>query len=221
MVESTLVRFPARDSEPEAADADEVRNENIGAIVGANLKRLRTRRGLSLENVAKLSGVSRAMLSQIEVGRSVPSINIVFKIARAFDLPFSALLKNSRGRKVHVMPSGAAKTLRSASGQFSSRALFPFGDERKTEFYELRLSSGGTEKADAHAAGTIENLVVVRGLLEITTGGKQYRLPAGDAFMFQADEPHSYRNLSDEEALVYLVMTYQESPPDHVGTSVV
>jgi transcriptional regulator with XRE-family HTH domain len=219
MARPTLVRLPARDSEPVAPEADDARNENVGAIVGANLKRLRTRRGLSLENVAKLSGVSRAMLSQIEVGRSVPSINIVFKIARAFDLPFSALLKNSSGRKAQVMAAGAAKTLRSASGQFSTRALFPFGDERKTEFYELRLSAGGAEKADAHAAGTIENLIVVRGLLEISTGGKQYRLPPGDAFMFQADEPHSYRNLSDEEALIYLVMTYQESPPDHLTAS--
>jgi quercetin dioxygenase-like cupin family protein len=109
------------------------------------------------------------------------------------------------------MPASTAKTLRSASGEFSTRALFPFGAERKTEFYELRLSAGGVEQADAHALGTMENLIVVRGELEITTPSGQYLLPAGDALLFQADEPHRYRNLANEEALIYLVMTYQES----------
>jgi transcriptional regulator with XRE-family HTH domain len=220
MARPHLIRLPSGSAAAVAGEAAEARNENVGAIVGLNLKRLRTRRDLSLDALAKLSGVSRAMLGQIEAGRSVPSINIVFKIARAFDVPFSALLANSWGKKAHILPAETAKTLKSASGQFSTRALFPSGSERKAEFYELRLAAGGIEKSDAHSAGTIENLIVVRGFLEISTGGNRYRLPAGDAFMFQADEPHSYRNVSDEEALIYLVMTYRESPPERLANSV-
>lgn len=189
----------------------DIANRNLGPVVGANLRRLRGRRGLSLDSLAKISGVSRAMLSQIEVGRSVPSINVVFKVARAFGLPFSALLANTPAPRAYVMPARTAKTLRSASGEFSTRVLFPFSAERKTEFYELRLLAGGVEHADAHAPGTMENLIVVRGELEITTSSGQYLLPAGDALLFQADEPHQYRNLANEEALIYLVMTYQES----------
>jgi transcriptional regulator with XRE-family HTH domain len=192
----------------------EVPDGNLGAVVGANLRRLRQRRGLSLDNLAKISGVSRAMLSQIEIGRSVPSINVVFKIARAFGLPFSALLASTAARQAHVMPARTAKTLRSTSGEFSTRALFPFSTERKTEFYELRLLPGGVEQADAHAPGTMENLIVVRGELEITTPSGQCLLPAGDALLFHADEPHTYRNLAKEEALIYLVMTYQGSGLD-------
>jgi transcriptional regulator with XRE-family HTH domain len=192
----------------------DVANANVGAIVGANLRRLRTRRGLSLDSLAKISGVSRAMLSQVELGRSVPSINVVFKVARAFGLPFSSLLAGVATRRAHVMPASTAKTLHSTSGEFSTRVLFPFSAERKTEFYELRLSAGGVEEADAHAPGTMENLIVVRGELEITIAEGQYLLPPGDAFVFQADEPHKYRNLANEEALIYLVMTYQEHAPD-------
>ena len=44
-------------------------------VVGANLRRLRVRRGLSLEKLSKLSNVSRAMLGQIELGQSAPTIN--------------------------------------------------------------------------------------------------------------------------------------------------
>jgi transcriptional regulator with XRE-family HTH domain len=195
----------AGDEPPSGAAAD---GENLSAVVGHNLKRLRTRRGHSLERLAKLSGVSRAMLSQIELGRSVPTINVVFKIARAFEVPFSALLAAPDGNKARILPASESKVLTSISGEFSTRALFPFDAERKTEFYELRLAAGGTEKADAHAAGTMENLVVVRGLLEIETAGNRYRLAPGDAVLFQADLPHSYRNPADQEALIYLVMTY-------------
>jgi transcriptional regulator with XRE-family HTH domain len=211
MAKSTLVQFSPHAVHEEVTSPPDIPDGNLGAVVGANLRRLRRERGLSLDSLAKISGVSRAMLSQIEIGQSVPSINVVFKVARAFGLPFSALLVSTEVRRAHLMPARTAKTLRSASGEFSSRALFPFSPKRKTEFYELRLLAGGVEHADAHAPGTMENLIVVRGEVEITTSSGQYLLPAGDALLFQADEPHKYRNLTNEEALIYLVMTYQES----------
>jgi mannose-6-phosphate isomerase-like protein (cupin superfamily) len=92
----------------------------------------------------------------------------------------------------------------------STRALFPYDGERRTEFYELRLKAHGIEEAEPHALGTTENLVVVRGQMEIEIGDQHRLLGPGDAILFQADQPHAYRNPSDEEALAYLVMTYVE-----------
>src|ERR1700742_672699 len=63
--------------------------DNLGIVVGQNIERLRSRRDLSLEVLAKIAGVSRAMLGMIETGRSVPTINVVWKIACAFGVPFS------------------------------------------------------------------------------------------------------------------------------------
>jgi transcriptional regulator with XRE-family HTH domain len=186
--------------------------DDLNAVVGRNLKRLRTGRSYSLEHFAKLSGVSRAMLSQVELGRSVPTINVVFKIARAFGVPFSALLAAPDAHKARILRARESKILASASGAFSTRALFPFDAGRKTEFYELRLAAGGTEEADPHPPGAMENLVVARGRLEIESGDVRYQLGPNDAILFQADLPHSYRNLSDEEAVIYLVMTYVDSP---------
>jgi transcriptional regulator with XRE-family HTH domain len=184
---------------------------DIGPVVGENLRRLRARRNLSLDGLARLSGVSRAMLNQIELGRSAPTINLVFKIARAFDVPFSTLLAEDERPAIHVARAGQSTLLRSSSGEFSSRALFPLDTDRNVEFYELRLAAGGTENADAHPPGTIENLVVVEGALEVEVGGDVRRLGVGDAILFEADRPHIYRNPSGEPALVYLVMTYAVS----------
>ncbi len=185
-------------------------DDNLGLVVGHNLKRLRQRRNLSMETVAKLSGVSRAMLSQIELGRSVPTINVVWKIARAFDVPFSTMIATANADKIRLLPANETKVLSSASGEFSSRALFPFDGERSTEFYELRLLPGCVENAEPHAAGTVENIVVVRGALDIEIGNESRHIGPGDAIFFQADTPHVYRNVGKGETLAYLVMTYAE-----------
>ncbi len=193
-----------------ASAAERNDGENLTLIVGRNVKRLRLRRNLSLEGLSKLSGVSRAMLGQIELGRSVPTINIVWKIANAFDVPFSTLVTSHEVEPYRLLPVSQTKILFSASGEFSSRALFPFDGERQTEFYEIRLKPGGLEQADSHAMGTMENLVVVKGGLEIGFGDETLVLSPGDAIIFQADIPHSYRNTSKTELLAYLVMTYVE-----------
>src|SRR5579862_5732897 len=68
---------------------------DITATVAANLRRLRAERGVPLEELAARSDVSRSMLSQIELGRSTPTINVLFRIAKALDHPFSALIADA------------------------------------------------------------------------------------------------------------------------------
>lgn len=185
---------------------------DLPLIVGRNLRRLRVRQGLSLERLAKQSGVSRAMLGQIETGKSVPTIGLLWKITIALGVPFASLIATDDARGTLVLRRTNAKLLSSNQGQFTSRALFPFDGERQVEFYELRLAPLHRENADAHAPGTRENLVVARGAVEITSGsGRPVTLSEGDAIVFEADVPHSYRNLGTEEALLFLVMTYIET----------
>ena len=102
--------------------------------------------------------------------------------------------------------------LAASNGRFTSRALFPFEDERHVEFYELRLAARHREDASAHQPGTRENLIIAEGAVEITVGNDRPCVPqAGDAILFEADVPHSYRNTGDAEAVMFLVMTYAPS----------
>lgn len=182
----------------------------LALSIGSNLRRLRTRQGLSLERLANISGVSRAMLSQIELGKSVPTISLLWKVAKALGVPFSALSHDGAPASSRIMRAGASKILTSSDGHFSSRALFPHDESRKVEFYELELAPNTEERAEAHALGTIENLVVTEGSVEIAVGGEIHRLGKKDAILFQADVPHIYRNVSAEKAIMYLVMIYAE-----------
>jgi transcriptional regulator with XRE-family HTH domain len=180
------------------------------SIIAANLKRLRTHQGHSLERLAKIAGVSRAMLSQIETSKSVPTISLLLKIANALGVPIANLLVGPASRATAVLPREDAKILTSSAGRFSSRALFSDAN-RRTEFYELRLSSQHRELLKARATGARENLVVVNGRLELTVGDEQpIVLREGDAAAFHGDVRRSFRNLDGEHTVIHIVVTYVE-----------
>lgn len=179
--------------------------EEIAALVGSNLRRLRTRNGLSLDRLAKSSGVSRAMLGQIELGRSAPTITVLWKIARALGVPVSTFTAVSC-REAVILRANAAKWINAADGGVLLRALFPHEGPRREEFYELRLGPHTTEQSPPHAPGTRENLVVAQGVVDLVVDGDWHRLETGDAIHFLADRPHAYRNSEGGEAVAYLVV---------------
>lgn len=185
-------------------------SEHITEVVKENLKLIRHTKGFSLDKLASRCGVSRAMLSQIEQGKSVPTISVLWKIANGLNVPFSELLKRKGTEGVIVMKAENTKVLFSSSKVFSSRALFPYNGNRKTEFYELILKPGGIEVAESHQSGTTENIVVVSGKLRLRVGEKVVELEPKDSVFFRADIPHEYSNPTDQETLMYLVMDYRD-----------
>lgn len=177
-------------------------------VVGKNVRALRDARGLSLDVLARLSDLSRNLLGQIELGKTSPSVGVVWKLARAFDVPFSELLVNSVDVSTTVLRGAGADRLEAPDGRFASRALFPLGRRPDAEFYQLYLAPHSSEDAHAHQPGTRENLVVASGSLQLTVNDRRFELATGDAILFNADVPHSYVNPSKEPCIMYLVMTY-------------
>jgi quercetin dioxygenase-like cupin family protein len=139
-------------------------------------------------------------------------VSVLWKIAQAFNVHFSALLQTPQPLGTSVLRQGDAKRLVSPDGRFSSRALFPFSEKPDAEFYELFLAAHSREDAQPHQPGTRENLIVTAGRLELHVGGQQFDLDRGDAIVFTADVPHSYVNPGGGECWMYLVMTYAGGP---------
>jgi quercetin dioxygenase-like cupin family protein len=77
---------------------------------------------------------------------------------------------------------------------------------QRTSAFEFRLGTS----TEAHAPGTVENLIVTNGVLEMVVGREHHLLSAGDAIQFDADTTHEYRNPRKRETVMYLVMTYAE-----------
>ncbi len=193
---------------PVAEVPEHAEEPELDAILSANLRRERARAGMSLDELAGRSGVSRTQLGQYELGRTVPAIGTTWRIAQALGVPFSALLATDTPSGLRVLRRADARVLSSADGRFTSRALFPLGEPHSAEFYELTLAPHSYEEADAHRRGTTENLVVTAGRLQLDVGGRSVAMGPGDAVLFRADVPHRYANLGAEPCVMYLVITY-------------
>ena len=66
---------------------------DLGRIIAMNLKQLRTERSLTLGQLAKESGVSKAILSDMEKGESNPTINTIIKVSKGLNVPYSRLME--------------------------------------------------------------------------------------------------------------------------------
>jgi transcriptional regulator with XRE-family HTH domain len=177
-------------------------------VIGANLKTMRTRQGYSLERLAKLAGVSRAMLSQIENGQSVPTILLLLKVANALKVPLATLVTQPKSRQVNILTRESAKILSASGGRFTMRPLFPLEAGPRVAFYEAVIAACHSEQLDPHPSGAKENLVVVKGRVELTVGREAPVLLAeGDAaFLPAADAPRIFHNPGISEAVFHLVV---------------
>jgi len=190
-----------------ATTGDDVGAAELGRRVADTLRALRRARGMSLDELAELSGVSRAALSQIETARTNPTIGLLWKVAVGVGVPFSELLGEER-TAVSILRREDTQVLRSADGKFHSRSLAPAGAHPLLELYELRLAARSRHASEPHAAGTREIVVVLSGALRLTAGESTHDLAAGDSASFAADVAHVYENPGASEARYHDAIVY-------------
>jgi transcriptional regulator with XRE-family HTH domain len=193
---------------PVAAPGDDVGAAELGRRVAENLRQRRKARSMSLDDLARASGVSRAALSQIETCKSNPTVGVLWKIAVGLGIPFAELIGAPRSGAA-VLRRGDAQLLRSSDGRFESRPLTPAGASPLVELYELRLSARSTHRSEAHAPGTHEVVVVLTGQLRLHVDQEVYELAAGDSIAFAADRIHAYENPAGSEARYHNVIVYE------------
>jgi len=85
------IHIPARPAAAVAQAADP--EVDMRDSIGRNLTRLRDQRGLSLLDLATLSHVSYWTLQEVELGRELPSVEVLWKLARALKVPCDAFLE--------------------------------------------------------------------------------------------------------------------------------
>lgn len=187
---------------------DDVGAAELARRVAENLRHKRKLRGMSLDELARASGVSRAALSQVETCKTNPTVGLLWKIAVGLGVPFADLLGQPK-TGISVLRRGDAQVLRSLDGKLESRPLTPAGASALVEMYELRLSARSTHTSEAHAPGTHEFLVVLSGSLRLHVGDEQLDLMAGDSVAFPADRVHAYENAGSSEARYHNVILYE------------
>lgn len=157
----------------------------------ARLKEARRAQGLSLDAVARLSGVSRSMVSQIERGESSPTISTLWNLTRALQVDFAGLLDAAAsGASIETLRAEDVPTIENLGKRVRIRILSPPEDAGKHEVYELIFSLHGSLDSKPHRRGTREHLTVIEGVVDVTSGDNTSRLQAGDTARYNADVPH-------------------------------
>lgn len=168
--------------------------EPADRILGQLPSRLRDARraqGLSLDAVAKLSGVSRSMVSQIERGESSPTIATLWNLTRALQVDFAGLLEEPPGAdQIDTTRADQRPSIDRRGEGCRILILSPPEDAGHHEIYEVQFAAGGVLDSAPHRRGAREQVIVIAGSLVVTSGTAEDRLEPGDTARYAADVPH-------------------------------
>jgi transcriptional regulator with XRE-family HTH domain len=184
----------------------------VAQIVGDRLRDIRRRQGHSLDTLALASGVSRAMLGQIETGKSVPTITVLWKIADALGVPMAQLIADPDAPHFQVLRKAESPAISNGTGRFETRSLAPEDDPSEPAFSEIRIAPDHREQLSARRWPARLSLVVARGTIEVSIAQQPpVRLSEGDTIFFSASLPHVIANCTDEESILYLLAAPQRN----------
>lgn len=179
---------------------------DLGEIIAANLKELRAQRNLSLGQLAKLSGISKAILSDLEKGAGNPTINTIWKIANGLNVPYTKLMDRVENEATLVRLAQTAVQY-GQSEHYRVHCYFPSTSQRNFELFYVELDPESSNASIGHSQRAQEYIYLLEGELEVHTGSEDYTLAQGDALLFDSSLSHVYRNRREAPAR-FLVINY-------------
>lgn len=177
--------------------------------IAVTLKTLRKKKGWSLDQAAKATGVSKAMLGQIEREESSPTIATLWKIASGFQTSFSSFIEDIQTELSEpIHRSGETQNLHPQDDKIRVFPIFPFDSNLYFEVFIIELLPGCEHLSPPHELGVIEHVIVVEGKMEVFVDQKWQTLAPGEGLRFEANQPHGYRNLSSQTAKIHDLIHY-------------
>lgn len=174
--------------------------------VAANVRALRMQADMTLADLASAAGLGKSTLAQLESGKGNPSVETLWAIAAALQVPFARIVDEPRP-SLRVVRAADVPPIHSAETPGWAGRLLTASHGRGTfDLYALDLDKGAVRHADAHHAGVLEHLVVVVGRMRAGPQDGPVLLEAGDLVTFSADVPHVYEALETTHCV--LLMAY-------------
>lgn len=182
--------------------------------IGARVKALRAMRGLTLDDLAARSGVSRAMLSRIERGESSPTAQLLGRVCGGLDVTLSALFAAAETPAAPLARRADQTVWRDPGSGYVRRAVSPPGTGSPVEIVEVEFPPGATVAFERQRlAGVDQHVWVLDGRMEMTIGAEIHTLEAGDCLYMRFEDPIAFRNPTERPARYVVVLSHGPATP--------
>jgi len=173
--------------------------------LGDNIRKIRKRSDRSLQQLADQIGVTKGLLSQIERGRTNPSMNTLWSLADALGVHVTRLLKSPSHRDLEIE---SADTRVGSDG--TRYYLLLAEDNSDFEFCYVEYMPGSKSGDEPSQHYGTEYFLVVEGKIEATIGNRTFLLKRDDSIRFSGELPHSMKNVGRGKARTLFVVSPDE-----------
>ncbi len=185
--------------------------DNLIEKISQKLKTLRSDRSWSLDVTSQKTGVSKAMLGQIERGESSPTIATLWKIASGFDVPFSFFVDDAKSSKSdQIYRNQELPLLHKDDGKIIIQPIFSYEEDLAFEVFKVELLPGCEHLSPPHQQDVVEHIIVISGEIEILADGQWQSVKESEGFRFNANKPHGYRNRASCIATFHNIIHYKK-----------
>lgn len=179
----------------------------LGQLIALNLKELRTERNLTLGRLSKISGISKAMLSDIEKGGSNPTINTIWKIANGLNVPYTRLMEDIQ-KETTLIRKDEAVMQSGETPHYRVYCYYPNTPTRNFEMFYVELDANSSNATIGHSEKAQEYIYVIDGKLILHTEMEDNTLTQGDSLRFDSSIGHTYRNPLDTMLRLIIINFY-------------
>ena len=177
--------------------------DNLTHYLATTLKTLRHQREWSLSRLAEETGVSKAMLGQIERNESSPTVATLWKIATGLNVPVSTFISPPESDSAPIFdPQQQAMVV---------TPVFPWDPVLRFDHFSITLAPGALSESTPHEEGVIEHVVVISGVLDLCLQGEWLSLQPGEGRRFAGDLAHAYRNSGAQTAHFHSLIHYPKA----------
>jgi transcriptional regulator with XRE-family HTH domain len=169
-----------------------------------NIRTLRETRGLTQQQMAKLTGIPRPTWANLESGAANPTLSVLVRVAAALQLRIEELIGPPKASARFYRAEELPKRSR---GNVTVRKLLPDA-LAGFEIERMEFPVGASMVGVPHTPGTREYLTCEIGHLQLSAAGESWALKTGELVVFRGDQRHSYKNLGSQIAIAYSVIAF-------------
>ncbi|RCW23262.1 XRE family transcriptional regulator [Ciceribacter lividus] len=182
--------------------------EELARSIGTRVRTLRSERGLTLDQLAEMSGVSRAMISRIERAEASPTAVLLARLCSALGLSLSVFFDTAGDASEPLARRVDQPIWRDPESGYLRRTVAPTGTGARVDVVEVEFPPAAEVRFGSQPASRTQwqHVWLFEGEMELTVGERTYRLAAGDCLHMNVGEVHAFRNPTDKPARYAVVI---------------